>query len=381
MTTSYERYIRPADLPSVEPLAAGESPDERFFIRTHQAFEIWFAQMLAELEFVRAKLASVPVPEQDLPLVSHHMRRASAIFGLLTAHLPVLETLLTTDFFDFREELFGAGGRESYRFREIEWLMGFRDASLLEYLSASHTAFSSDYEGLRRYQQFEAQRIASANQTSAATVAALQTRETDVAKRHTVRHHLLGWLHRTPFPDPDGHAHADPRFCGAFAERFLQHFKAAYQHDVEVLSGIGALEARQRKELASTAVARLEWFLAEPERGAMLFILQFAQQPRLAAPADLLEAALELDEAFLNWRDRHIEMVARVIGGGRISTMGAADSGLAYLRATTSKRAFPELWDARSFLLGHAEAEGIYSGRPGDWGHWRDYRLAFEVLE
>src|SRR5690242_20304635 len=141
MTTSYERYIRPGELPAVGPLApAAGTPDEQFFIRTHQAFEIWFAQILAELEFARTKLSANPVPEFEAPLVAHHLRRAAAIFNLLHEHLPVLETLLTTDFFDFRQELFGAGGTESYRFREIEWLMGFREPDLLEYLRAGQSA-------------------------------------------------------------------------------------------------------------------------------------------------------------------------------------------------------------------------------------------------
>jgi hypothetical protein len=56
-------------------------------------------------------------------------------------------------------------------------------------------------------------------------------------------------------------------------------------------------------------------------------------------------------------------MVARVLGGGRISTLGAAGSGLQYLRGTLPKRAFPEIWDARSFLLSRDEAKGIYSAR------------------
>ncbi|MBV8084073.1 MAG: hypothetical protein JO247_04575 [Chloroflexi bacterium] len=379
MTTSYERYIRPAELPAVEPLAAGETPDEQFFIRTHQAFEIWFAQILAELEFVRAQLSGVPVAEQDLPLMAHHLRRAAAIFDLLHAHLPVLEMLLTTEFFDFRQELFGAGGRESYRFREVEWLMGFREASLLEYLSGSHSSFHADHAGVQRYQEAEAARIATANPGSTASAEALRAREADLNERGSLRQHLMAWLGRTPYPAPDGTAVPSSAFAGHFAVRFGEHFRAAYQTDVRILTDAGALAGGEN--LVPKAMQRLEWFLKAPERCAILFILQFARQPRLAAPADLLEAVLELDEALLNWRDRHIEMVARVIGGGRISTMGAVDSGLGYLKATISKRAFPEVWEARSFLLGQGESEGMYGGEPGAWGQWRHYRLAFEVLD
>ena len=41
--------------------------------------------------------------------------------------------------------------------------------------------------------------------------------------------------------------------------------------------------------------------------------------------------------------------------------MGATGSGLAYLRATLQRRVFPEIWDARSFMLSDEEASGIYS--------------------
>jgi tryptophan 2,3-dioxygenase len=377
MTTSYEKYIRPADLPQVRTLATDvDTPDEQFFIRTHQAFEIWFAQILAELEFARAKLSANPVLESEVPLIGHHLRRAASIFNLLHEHLPLLETLLTTDFFDFRQELFGAGGIESYRFREVEWLMGFREPDLLDYLA--HETFSAaDYEGVRRYQAREASRRADTNESSAATLEALRLREEELARNGSLRYHLLAWLRRTPYPDSRPGGPPQPQFASDFAARFAAHYEAAYRSDLALLSGTSSVNPAA---VWSEAKERLEWFLSQSERCAILFVLQFALQPRLSAPAALLEAVLEVDEAFLNWRDRHIEMVARVIGGGRISTTGATGSGLAYLRGTTSKRAFPEVWDARSFLLGHAEARGIYEGQPGDWGHWRHYRLSFEVL-
>ena len=107
---TYENYISPHLLPPVVPLETEkDDPDEEFFIRTHQAFEIWFSQILAELAFARGKLSGY-VAENDVPLVTHPVRRAAAIFDLLRAHLPVLETFLTTSFIDFRRKLFGAGG-------------------------------------------------------------------------------------------------------------------------------------------------------------------------------------------------------------------------------------------------------------------------------
>ncbi len=58
---NYEIYIQPHRLPEVRPRQDSADPDEQFFIRTHQAFEIWFAQALAELEHARTLLAQ-PAP-------------------------------------------------------------------------------------------------------------------------------------------------------------------------------------------------------------------------------------------------------------------------------------------------------------------------------
>src|SRR5262249_31603760 len=131
--TTYESYIRPDRLAPVVPLGDPADVDEKFFIRTHQAFELWFAQILDELAPARAKLAAY-VQENDVPDIPHHVRRAAALFDLVRAHLPVLESLLTTNFLDFRRYLVGSGGVQSYRFREIEWLLGFRDPDLLAYV-------------------------------------------------------------------------------------------------------------------------------------------------------------------------------------------------------------------------------------------------------
>ena len=64
----------------------------------------------------------------------------------------------------------------------------------------------------------------------------------------------------------------------------------------------------------------------------------------------LAEALLELDEQLLLWRQRHIMMVERVIGGRR-GTGGS--SGAGYLKSTLDKRAFPELWDVRTSMSAH----------------------------
>ncbi len=61
----------------------------------------------------------------------------------------------------------------------------------------------------------------------------------------------------------------------------------------------------------------------------------------------LSEALIEMDEQLMLWRQRHIMMVERVIGG-RKGTGGS--SGASYLKTTLERRAFPELWDVRTSM-------------------------------
>ena len=392
---NYERYILPQDLPEVRPRqrrdgSGPDNPDEAFFIRTHQAFEIWFAQILEELEYARALLskpAPAYVPESDMPDIEQHVRRATAVFDLVRQHLPVLETLHTTSFYDFRQHLFGASGTQSHRFREIEWLLGLLDDGLLEYVKQKRdleralaepgakakqgeTAHPSEreYDVLARYQaRWREQQPDGPGELGdeafadmPATHAALQARLRDMAENGSLRTQVLNWLARATYPAPDG-TRPQTEYGAQFAERFQEAFLAAHAADSSVLSDLQGMTPRDIKRLDENARQRAAFFLDAPHRRAVVFLLQFAEQPLLAWPASLVEALLELDQAFANWRDRHIAMVTRVLGGGRISTLGAAGSGLAYLRDTTSKRAFPEITDARTFMLSRAEADGIYS--------------------
>jgi tryptophan 2,3-dioxygenase len=59
------------------------------------------------------------------------------------------------------------------------------------------------------------------------------------------------------------------------------------------------------------------------------------------------EKLMDLDDSLLSWRHKHALTVERVIGAKR-GTGGT--EGVAYLRATQARRAFPELWSMRTAL-------------------------------
>lgn len=396
--TNYESYILPHQLPEVRPRESSDDPDEQFFIRTHQAFEIWFAQAISELEHARVLLAQPApayVPESDVPIIEQHVRRAAAILDLVREHLPLLETLKTTSFYNFRKNLFGASGTQSFRFRELEWLMGLLDQDLLEYtqqkldlernlanpdagedpIEARHgqtgaaTPSERELQSLQKYQtdwesKLDANRQLAPQEFAGmgATRDALQRRLLDIQENGTLRGLTLKWLARTKFPAPDS-ARPNAKYGQLFSERFQEAFLSAHANDSQVLRVLQGMDSAAITRVNREAQKRTTFFFNEPDRRAIVFLLQFSNQPLLAWPASLIEALLELDQAFANWRDRHIAMVSRVLGGGRISTLGSAGSGLPYLRGTVSKKVFPEIWDARTFMLSHEEAKDIYTAR------------------
>ena len=61
----------------------------------------------------------------------------------------------------------------------------------------------------------------------------------------------------------------------------------------------------------------------------------------------LAEKLLDIDDAMVAWRQKHVLTVERIIGNKR-GTGGSA--GAPYLRATLEKRLFPELWALRTSL-------------------------------
>eukprot|EP00898_Chlorokybus_atmophyticus_P001547 jgi/Chlat1/2393/Chrsp17S08737 len=98
--------------------------DEMLFIVTHQAYELWFKQMLHELRSVQEVFLKPPVSERHMLLVTSRLNRVSEILRLLVQQFQVLETMTAMDFLEFRDKLVPASGFQSLQFRELEFLLG-----------------------------------------------------------------------------------------------------------------------------------------------------------------------------------------------------------------------------------------------------------------
>jgi tryptophan 2,3-dioxygenase len=124
---SYGTYLKIPELLSLHaPKSDPPAHDETLFIIVHQAFELWFREMVFELETVRNLMYA-----QDIHRARHLLHRVHTIERLLIEQIEVLETMSPQDFMDFRSNLEPASGFQSVQFREIEFLGGLKEQAFL----------------------------------------------------------------------------------------------------------------------------------------------------------------------------------------------------------------------------------------------------------
>ncbi|NNE55503.1 MAG: tryptophan 2,3-dioxygenase, partial [Flavobacteriales bacterium] len=104
-----------------------EAHDEMLFIVVHQAYELWFKQILYEVGSVMDILEE-PVNDNSpaLQLVEHRLSRVNEILQLLIQQIDVIETMTPLDFLDFRDLLRPASGFQSMQFKILEAKLGLK---------------------------------------------------------------------------------------------------------------------------------------------------------------------------------------------------------------------------------------------------------------
>jgi len=90
--------------------------DEMLFIIVHQTYELWFKQILHELDRIQTDFGGDVVEDEYLGRIVHGLDRINEILKLLIQQLEVLETMTPLDFLDFRDFLFPASGFQSTQF-------------------------------------------------------------------------------------------------------------------------------------------------------------------------------------------------------------------------------------------------------------------------
>ncbi|HTK38714.1 MAG TPA: tryptophan 2,3-dioxygenase family protein [Pyrinomonadaceae bacterium] len=247
---SYNKYLKVPELLRLqETLSDPKSHDELLFIIIHQTYELWFKQILHELD------ATIGWLDQGRTFrANHSLRAVIGIEKVLVTQIHLLETMAQIGFLEFRDKLNPASGFQSMQFRELEFVSGQKDEKILETFKNDEYA----YERLR--ERFE-----------------------------------------------------NPSLGDAFWALLGRNGFTVESHDEKV--------------------AAIVEILTHPEKYPDFFMMQ-----------DLL---IEHDENIALWRSHHVLMVERMLGM-KPGTGGSA--GVGYLATTLTKKFYPELWEARTFL-------------------------------
>jgi tryptophan 2,3-dioxygenase len=124
---TYGSYLAIDELLALQrPRSDGPEHDELLFIVIHQVYELWFKELLHELDHVVALLGA-----DDLVRSQHTLKRILTILKVQVGQLDILETMTPLEFQSFRSRLEAASGFQSDQFRQIEFLLGHKSAGVL----------------------------------------------------------------------------------------------------------------------------------------------------------------------------------------------------------------------------------------------------------
>ena len=341
---TYAKHLQLARLLSCQQRqseAAGRpAHDEMLFIVVHQAYELWFKQILFELDRVQAEIGRPKLDQAGLDRAIHLLSRIVEIEKLMTQQLDILETMTPLDFLEFRDLLVPASGFQSLQFRLIETRLGLRREDRLNF----------------EQRPFDA-RMAAADR------AAIKAAEATPSLSDQVE----AWLKRMPFIELPGYR---------FGTVYRDAVERMLENEAELVRANKALKAAERvTELDQLAAARErfesifnpkrhqalrasgEWRMSWQALQAALFINLYRHEPILQMPYRLLNALMDLDEQLATWRYRHVLMVQRMIGR-KVGTGGS--SGYDYLRRSAEQhRVFGDLFALSTYFIPRSQLPGL----------------------
>lgn len=313
-----------------------EAHDEMLFIVTHQAYEIWFKQVLHEMYSIVDYFDDKTVEEKNLLHVNHYLGRCIKIVKLMVHQLEILETMTPMDFLEFRNYLFPASGFQSFQFRKVEVMLGLKNQFRITYGGHHYATFFDEN----------------------------QKRELDALENGNSLLQLVErWLERMPFLKTD---------TFDFLEDYKKSLENMFQAEHQSIMSSDYLNEHQKQmrlKMLGDSNTFFKGIFDEQNYNeqyklgnyrisykamlAVLFISLYREEPILHQPYRLIEQLSELDEFITLWRFRHGQMVRKIIGS-KIGTGGSV--GVDYLMETASKHTiFKDIHYASTMMVPKSE--------------------------
>ena len=280
--------------------------DEHLFIIIHQAFEIWFKQMLFDMDSIIEIFDERPGREEKKMLtIINRLQRMVLIWKLLIDQLYIIETMPPLNFLEFRCHLGSASGFQSLQFRLIENKYGLKEKDRKLYGAANYIELMHSEESKEELRR----------STEAKTLFGVVEK----------------WL--------EGIADIDTGFWDRYTK--------AAKDTCEAVTDTARYDADQQKGLRRLSHKGLQ--------GALTIALK-RDEDGYCLPYQVMTLLTDVDALIMKWRYNHVLMVHRMIGSKQ-GTGGS--SGYGYLKSTVSDeyRVFIDLFNLSAFLIPRKDLE------------------------
>ncbi|XP_062502798.1 tryptophan 2,3-dioxygenase-like isoform X2 [Corticium candelabrum] len=338
----YEDYLKIPQLLDLQRLRSARegdgdgsgAHDEHLFIIIHQVYELWFKEIIHEIDSVTTLMGAEAV-DGDMFTIISRLNRVSVIVKILVEQIRVLETMTPLDFLDFRHLLSPASGYQSLQFRLIEVKLGVKESARLKY--GDDCTFRTPFEERQDLRQ----KLETACRSSSLFDAVEQ------------------WLTRWTVWEEGQHV----GFWEVYRES-VGDILAAKQTEIE------NEERKEVKKLKEEDLVSQKTFFNDlldeskheqhvekgnrrlshqATRGALM-ISQYRDEPCFQSSYQVLCLLMDIDSQLMHWRHNHSLFVQRMIGH-KVGTAGS--SGYRYLKETVSDRyrVFSDLFNLSSYII------------------------------
>lgn len=302
--------------------------DEMLFIIVHQSYELWFKQILFELDFINSvfKKDKIDDNSEDLNLVRHRLRRIVSILQLLNHQVGLIDTMTPLDFLEFRNLLTPSSGFQSVQYRLVESTLGL----------SMETRHEKEYYKRTNDGGFNQDDFKKIN---------------DTESKESLIHLINNWLERMPFfekefwinyPKPNDDLHpfwSDYRkiYNGGLTERESNNINEFDRIFFDIKNSDTA-DVQIRKSALSAKALR-----------SALFIMLYRDFPVFQTSYQILDSLIDIDHQMSDWRYKHLIMVRRMIG---LRSGTGNTSGSGYLEgALTKHNIFSDIEGLATFLI------------------------------
>ncbi len=303
--------------------------DEMLFIIVHQAYELWFKQILFELNFVSSVFTKTKIDDnsEDLNLVRHRLQRIVRILDLLNQQVGLIDTMTPLDFLEFRNLLIPSSGFQSLQFRLVEAKLGL----------TMEGRYKNEYYKRTNAGGFKPEDYERINET-----------ETEKSILQLVNN----WLERMPFFESE--------FWESYHKRdddlhpFWSDYRKVYRSGLTVTEAGNVYDFdfvffEKPGSLTDEQVQLNKTTLSAVAMRAALFIMLYRDFPVFQASYQVLNTLVEIDHQMAGWRHKHLVMVRRMIG---MRTGTGSTTGAGYLEgALTGHTIFKDIESLSTFLI------------------------------